>query len=263
MSNTLTVEALRFPFGEPLHPVCQADRTPKKVFVLGVYASAVHARWLDVNGKQLVGALAVASEPSIFWTGEGADDIISRICIPPEAGTLTKPVMPGLNGPSGRVLDECFLHPLGISRQDAWLCDLLPESRVNPQQRKAIDRAYMPLCQSMGLPLPTVPDFAEDELGTETRTQAILAEIKESRADTLVLLGDLPIRFYLKKAGLTRLSRLSEFGDSAETYGKPWPMSIVGRTIAVIPLCHPRQAGKLGQSSTKWGELHQYWIKHN
>ncbi len=30
-----------FPFGQPIVPVAQQDRTPKKVFVLGVYASAV------------------------------------------------------------------------------------------------------------------------------------------------------------------------------------------------------------------------------
>ena len=31
-----------YPFGETVHPLVQQDRTPKKVFVLGVYASAVH-----------------------------------------------------------------------------------------------------------------------------------------------------------------------------------------------------------------------------
>ena len=34
-----------FPFGQELHPLVQEDQSPKKVFVLGVYASAVHARW--------------------------------------------------------------------------------------------------------------------------------------------------------------------------------------------------------------------------
>ena len=34
-----------YPFGEELKPVIQQDRTPKMVFVLGVYASAVHAKW--------------------------------------------------------------------------------------------------------------------------------------------------------------------------------------------------------------------------
>lgn len=33
-----------FPFGSQLKKVEQADKSPKKVFVLGVYASAVHAK---------------------------------------------------------------------------------------------------------------------------------------------------------------------------------------------------------------------------
>ena len=50
-----------FPFGQPIKRVVQTDRSPKRVFVLGVYASAVHARWCNDRGKQLVRALAVAS----------------------------------------------------------------------------------------------------------------------------------------------------------------------------------------------------------
>ena len=39
-----------FPFGQELHPLVQEDKSPKKIFVLGVYASAVksyvkHLRW--------------------------------------------------------------------------------------------------------------------------------------------------------------------------------------------------------------------------
>ena len=41
-----------FPFGEKLTKVQQSETTPnKEVFVLGVYASAVHAKWLDKDGK--------------------------------------------------------------------------------------------------------------------------------------------------------------------------------------------------------------------
>ena len=53
----------KFPFGEEVRKVEQKDRSPKQVFILGVYASAVHARWVNVNGKTVVRALAVASEP--------------------------------------------------------------------------------------------------------------------------------------------------------------------------------------------------------
>ena len=57
-----------FPFGETVKPLVQEDRTPKKVFVLGVYASAVHARWKN-GANTKCNALAVASEPRIFWDG--------------------------------------------------------------------------------------------------------------------------------------------------------------------------------------------------
>jgi hypothetical protein len=55
---------LTFPFGDPITPVRQADKTPKRVFVLGVYASAVHARWVADGGRTIINALAVAAGPS-------------------------------------------------------------------------------------------------------------------------------------------------------------------------------------------------------
>jgi hypothetical protein len=133
-----------FPFGETVKPLAQLDRTPKKVFVLGVYASAVHARW-KCGSKIVCQALAVASEPRIFWDGnpEEAAEIIGKIKIPKELGTL-EPAGSHLNGPSAKVLDEHILAPLGFTRKDAWLCDLLPETRLNPSQVKALKEKYEP-----------------------------------------------------------------------------------------------------------------------
>jgi uracil-DNA glycosylase len=250
-----------FPFGQPLKRVSQKDRTPKKVFVLGVYASAVHARWLDKNGKQLVAALAVASEPEIFWRGNGAQEIIGKIKLPQGAGTLTEPSVKNLNGPSGNVLDKSILAPLGYTRKDAWLCDLLPESRVNPQQRKAIDKHYLPICSEFNLPEPTVPDFKKSDLNSEKRREEILQEIMESKAKTLILLGDLPIQWFLKYYTKDKYSKLSLFGDTQEEYGKQHEIEVAGIQMTVIPLCHPRQAGKLGASSAKWGNFHKEWME--
>ena len=81
----------QYPFGQVVHPLRQQDRTPKKIFVLGVYASAVHARWKR-NGKTECSALAVASEPRIFWDGniEEAKEIIRKISIPISMALLQK-----------------------------------------------------------------------------------------------------------------------------------------------------------------------------
>lgn len=114
-----------FPFGQQIHKVYQIDCTPKNIFVLGVYASAVHARWLGNDDRIKVKALAVASEPAIFWRGDNAESIIHQIDIPPEAGKLV-PAGQQFNGPSGRALDNLILKPMGVTREDVWLCDLIP-----------------------------------------------------------------------------------------------------------------------------------------
>ncbi len=136
-----------FPFGQELRPLIQEDQSPKQAFVLGVYASAVHAKWKR-NGKIISQALAVASEPRIFWDGnpEEAKSIIAQIEIPEGLGTL-EPAGSHLNGPSAKVLDEAILAPLGFDRSSAWLCDMLPEARLNPAQVKVIRERFAPLAE--------------------------------------------------------------------------------------------------------------------
>jgi len=256
-----------FPFGSPLEKVEQQDRSPKKVFVLGVYASAVHAKWIGVDGKVKVNALAVASEPYIFWKGDNADQIIKDIKIRPEFGQLI-PADERFNGPSGKVLDKSYLKPLGYVREDAWLCDLLPYSRMNPNQKKAIETNYKPLVHDVNLPEATIPVFNPSELKKQSRLEEILAELKQSQADTIILLGDLPIKHFLSH--FSKFKYLSDFGKEVDdygkliTYGNPHKIEIAGKKYNVIPLAHPRQVGKLGSSNSEWYERHKYWeIKNN
>lgn len=62
-----------FPFGAESTP--RPPRKPKgeaRVFVLGVYPSAVHVRWdlplwAQTAERRAVGALAIADEPTVFW----------------------------------------------------------------------------------------------------------------------------------------------------------------------------------------------------
>jgi len=69
----------------------QAPLKNPRVFVLGVYASAVCERWLNPHGSTRVVALAVASEPHIFCRGEGKAEIIASIQVPAEADRLVPP----------------------------------------------------------------------------------------------------------------------------------------------------------------------------
>ena len=251
------MEDYRFPFGEKLHRLVQEDRTPKKVFVLGVYASAVHARWMK-DGTVICPALAVASEPRIFWDGNEVEarEIIGRIKIPAELGTLS-PAGKNLNGPSAKVLDEQILAPLGFSRKDAWLCDLLPESRINSGQKKAIERCYNKYIGQYDLKPVTVPE-RKSKFCDARRAAEILDELKESDARLLVLLGDIPIKQFLKTVADIPYSSLQEYVD-LYGYGNPTDVSIQGKTIKVLPLAHPRQIGALGTHSEKWYRMHQDW----
>jgi hypothetical protein len=251
------IDNYTFPFGQQVRKVIQQDRTKKRVFVLGVYASAVHAQWIDSNNKSKVKALAVASEPYIFWRGDNADEIIDQIDIPNELGKLI-PANEQYNGPSGIALDELILKPLGLTRSDVWLCDLLPHSCVNPSQRKAIINNYEPFVGQYKLPIPSVPEVP-GQLTDGKRRAAILEELIESGADTLVLLGDKPIIWFLKYYD-QRWKKLSDFSQNEDSYGQLHSTQIKRKTFRILPLAHPRQIAKLGRSSAKWYEYHQTWM---
>ena len=247
----------RFPFGQTLHPLVQEDTSPKKVFVLGVYASAVHARWKK-DGQIICQALAVASEPRIFWDGdpEEARKIIDAVAIPPALGTL-EPAGRQLNGPSAKVLDENILAPLGYTRADAWLCDCLPETRLNPSQAKVIRERYNPLIETYGLNPVTIPN-RPSAFCSKARSQEITQELMRSEAPLLVLLGDIPIAQYLKKVADVPYSTLGEY-VALYGYGTATETTINGKPIQVLPLAHPRQIGALGAHSEKWHLAHKAW----
>ncbi|MBR2622452.1 MAG: hypothetical protein IKC97_08805 [Clostridia bacterium] len=251
--------AYLFPFGQELHSLVQTDRSPKKVFVLGVYASAVHARW-KLDGQMICQALAVASEPRIFWDGnmEEAKEIISKIAIPSELGEL-EPAGRQLNGPSAKVLDENILAPLGFTRKDAWLCDCLPETRLNPSQVKALRERYNPLIKKYSLNPVTIPT-RPSTFCDKKRSAEITGELMQSQAELLVLLGDIPIAQYLKKVADISFSTLGEYVEKYG-YGNSLEVSIEGKIIKVLPLAHPRQIGALGAHSEKWFQLHKDWEK--
>jgi hypothetical protein len=245
-----------FPFGQPVREVAQVDRAQKRVFVLGVYASAVHARWVGADNKTIVKALAVASEPYIFWRGDNAEAIIQRIAVPQKLGKLM-PANQQYNGPSGVALDDLILKPLDLSRADVWLCDLVPHSCVNPAQSKVVERAYFPVAKEYGLPKPTVPSVPA-ALTDEKRRNAICDELQESGASTLILLGDKPIQWFLAYFD-PRWKRLADFMRDGQPYGKPFIAQINGKQMEILPLAHPRQIAKLGQSSPVWYNRHQVW----
>lgn len=249
-----------FPFGEKLHKVAQGDHSPKKVFVLGVYASAVHAKWIK-DGKILCRALAVASEPRIFWDGneDEAKELISKIKVPEGLGELV-PADKRFNGPSAKVLDEKILAPLNFTRVDVWLCDLLPEARLNPNQVKIIEEKYYTYLDQYDLPKVSVP-LRRNNFCDNIRAQEIAEELFDSEASLLILLGDVPIKQFLKRVSGIKYSSLKEYCVK-HGYGQVSEIVINGKCFNVLPLAHPRQIGGLGKSNEKWAIAHEKWLQN-
>ena len=249
----------QFPFGEYVHSLKQEDRTPKKVFVLGVYASAVHACWY--KGMNIIStAIAVASEPRIFWDGNEKEawEIIKRIHIPPELGKL-RPASSYLNGPSAKVLDNDILAPLGYSRKDSWLCDCLPQTRLNSNQVKLLNREYNPIREQYGLNEVTIP-VRPTAFCSNERAAEITDELMKSQAETLILLGDIPMKQYLKKVADVPYNSLNEY-IKEYGYGADTVVTIGGKQFKLIPLVHPRQIGGLAFHNSELKRLHLEWEK--
>ena len=247
-----------FPFGQPIRRVVQQDRTRKRVFVLGVYASAVHARWVDKRGQRRINAVGVASEPEIFWRGDSVEDLLGAIAVPEDAGRL-EPAGPQLNGPSGRSLDEMFLEPLGLSRDDTWLCDLVPHSCMNTSQQRALQQRYIPEMERLDLPEPRWPTVPKCLASCERRAE-IQGELGEASPAVLVTLGDQPLRWFAKFHGAH--ARLRTYGTAPGAYGRLHPIQVGGRDMQLLPVVHPRQAARLGTHSPVWASLHQHWAQH-
>lgn len=251
-------EIYRFPFGQQLKEVNQTNRGHKDIFVLGVYSSAVHAKWLDHENKVVVQALAVDSEPYIFWRGDGVQDIIANIKLPEGLGKLVQ-ANSNLNGPSGIALDRLYLDPLGCDRSNSWLCDLIPHSCLNPNQLNAIEKYYNPLIEEYDLPKVNIPQVP-NVLASKERKKQILAEIMEANPKLIILLGDEPIRWFLTNYQ-SEYKVLKDFGYSPESYGRIHVFLVEGKQYNFLPLVHPRQAAGLGNHSKNLRQLHNYWIQ--
>lgn len=93
---------------------------------------------------------------------------------------------------------------------------MLPETRLNKNQVKLLNEKYSPLIDKYDLNevtvtcLPTGPtaSFCNDK-----RLAEITDELLRSEADLLVLLGDLPIKQYLKQAADISFRSLKDYVD--------------------------------------------------
>lgn len=241
------VAAFTFPFGRPVLPVVPAADDQRRVFVLGVYPSAVHAKWVGADGKQAIRAVAVDNEPEPFWTGADAAERVDAVSaeLPDGAGHLE---VAEQNGPSGSALAERYLAPLRLNADDCWITDLENRWLANAAQIKALSRSYQPLVDTGLLPPYKLRERTESIGLVEDRVPQLRQEWHDASPDVLITVGAEPAR----ALGLP--------GPSHQHYGQPTRVTVWDRTVVHLALVHPRQAGGLGDHNSAWAATHQAWV---
>ena len=247
-----------FPFGRPA-----AERPPRpaaggaaKVFVLGVYPSALHVRWCRPDGAVHVQALAVDDEPEVFWDGADAAERVERwkeqVGWERSWGSVTS----SGNGTSGRGVVRDVLEPLGIDPAETCFTDCYRHYLVKTgtgSQRAAMDRAYVPFAAARGLPTVSLPRRPDDgrlvAMALAEDSGHVLGELGNSGADFVVTLGQ-PAADVL--VGLLELERVVLARDS--TYGARRVIRSGGRELTWLALKHP------GQRQPAWEAHHRAWV---
>jgi hypothetical protein len=241
-----------YPFGEPLGLVRWLVTGTRRVFILGVYPSAFHASWRSPDGRVISPALAVADEPEPFWDGSGHEALLARVAerVPAGAGSLHG--AGAHNGRAGRTLNESYLGPLGLERDNVWIADLQNYYLASDGQIRRIEESYEPLVKAGLVPPTTIVSRASrpriDQLAGD-REPPLQAELAESAPTWLITLGDEPV-------GVLGLQDLRN-GD----YGQPRHATVFGRDVHHLALVHTRQAGKHGRYSPQWHERHHRWLQ--
>ncbi len=247
----------KFPFGQLVTLEFQKDESPKKVFVLDSFPSAVYAKWVMDTGT-VYNLLPVASEPSNLWYGDAKEaiQIIENISIPDDLGSLSLPDKE-VNGIKNRIILNNILKPMYFHRYDVWMCYLSPDFKMNDKQKKLLKKRYEPLMKNFCLNDVTIP--LENSISCDrNRVLQITSELIQSRADYLILLGDLAIQYYLRNVFDFKFRNLRDYSARCG-YGKPFKARIGSKDIEVILLASPNQIMDTSRRNAYWYNAHKTW----
>ena len=227
------------------------------LLVLGVYPSALHVRW-RLPGGDMVGALAVADEPTVFWDGADAHQRVEHwqetVQWTHRWGSVTAA---GGNGSSGRQVVEHVLQPLGVAPENVFFTDCLPTYFIKSgtaSQATAIREVYDPFAAAQSPPLPPAdlpsrpspPDLVRRAIAQEGPT--LRGQITQAAAPTIVTLGQEAADVL---AGIADTDRVPLALRS--DYGRARVLTVAGHPMQWVPLVHP------GNRSNAWRRQHQQW----
>lgn len=243
-----------FPFGRPVTPRPPSASSPRRVFVLGAYPSALHVEWTPPKPYRRIRALAVDDEPTPFWTGHDEATRVSAWCeavgFRPSWGTVRG--VGSLNGSSGLWVEREVLRPLGVTHAETWITDCLDMYRASTGVAARLADTYEPFGRAHGLPravLPPHPD--ENDIVREARAGHVDRRRRELRAaapELIVTLGNAALRVVLDLVEVEGApARLS-----VASYATRFACRFEGRSVAWLPLAHPAAPAVYQDAHVRW-----------
>jgi hypothetical protein len=200
-----------------------------------------------------VRALPIADEPAPFWDGADADEQINRwqqdLGIDSAVhGGFSAPG--GLNGSSGRWLDEHVLTPLGVGRNEVWITDCLDTYRMSNGVEARLGDTYDAGRPHYRWPARDIePHPSESAIVSEalrSHRDRLVLELDRCRPELVVTLGNAACRVLrsLAGAGPRRLDR--------NGYGERQKVTIAGRATEWFPLAHPAAPKAFQEAHRVW-----------
>lgn len=264
-----------FPFGAVSRR--RPPRVPTgetRVFVLGVYPSALHVRWIlpawaqQEFGRTHVSSLAVDVEPKVFW--EGADPPASTLVqqwekryFPGDDPNTFGTVQPGHNGSSGFNVANEILAKFGWRLDDVWLTDASNRFYVKkgpgkkPGQADVIHTVYNPFAQQVGLPQASLPPRPTPAalVGTAVKEEGsrLVQEWLQATAPILITLGEEARQVAAALAEDSEGPPRQPLRSHDPQYGHPGRIAIAGHDARWMALTHP------GNRSQTWTSARQAW----
>lgn len=250
-----------YPFGRPVQPCSPSASSPRCVFVLGAYPSALHVAWTPPAPYRRVQAIAVDNEPLPFWNGSDQEARVETwkksVGFKPEAqGSIS--VAGNLNGSSGDWVDKNVLDPLKVARADVWITDSLDTYRCSEGLASRIDDTYNPFATAVGLSQavllqhPSESDIIKE--ASRDHQPRLRQEIETCNPDLIVTLGNAAlavIRELYPQTGGQDVLRL----DSSERYGAVVTLQVGQRKVDLLPLAHPAAPKAYQAAHKRWCAL--------
>ncbi len=268
-----------FPFGRPntARPLRSASSGTTKALIVGVYPSAFHVRWsppaecddrpVHERRRPFVASLAVDVEPTVFWDGTQAAELLERwkaaVKFKDAWGTLQL----GHNGPSGDGLVSEYLAPLGLQPGDVAMTDAVPWYFVKggPGSQGAAIARVNALAAKVGFetgrnlpPRPSTRRLVEIACGPERR-DSLRKEMAESGAPLVITLGQEALDAVRGVADeVTGVQDQLAPGDG---YGTQGSLVIGVHRLLLLPLAHPGLLRQAAEGSV-WRSVHTAWAEH-